>query len=148
MPPCSKNKQKDAGDDLELPLAPMNYMVANTSESTTVDTETSSDQPVGADPLIKQSKSNTTKVHVKFIAPRTTGLVIAGIMHSLSGGVCHSLGDQSLGTSVEEINLFFQLDVDTMAVKIMKEEVVRLKDEFSGSYKNDQLKVLVQDAYK
>jgi len=40
-----------------------------------------------------------------------------------------------LGTLVEERNPLFQLDVDTRTVKTMKEELVRFKVEFPGSYK-------------
>ena len=43
------------------------------------------------------------EVHAQVVAPSTTGLAIAGSMYSLSGGVCHSLGDQSLGTLGDEM---------------------------------------------
>ncbi len=89
----------------------------------------------------------THKVQAKVVVSSTSGLAIAGSMHSLTGGVCLSLGDQSLGTSVEEINPFFQLDVDTMTVKTMKDELIRLKVELTSSYKKNQLKVLLKDAY-
>ena len=88
-----------------------------------------------------------TKVHAQVVAPSTTGLAIAGSMRSLSGGVCHSLGDQSLGTSGEEINPFLQLDVDSITIKTMNEELTRLKVEYTTSSKKDQLKVLLKEAY-
>ena len=95
--------------------------------------------PTSLDSLM-ELKSDT-KVQAKVIAPSTSDLAIAGSMHSFSGDVCHSLGDQSLGALVEEINPFFQLDVDTMTVKTMKEELIRLKVELTSSYKKDQLRV-------
>ena len=91
--------------------------------------------------------TSTHKVQAKVVVPSTSGLAKSGSMHSLSGSVCHSIDDQFLGTSVEEINPFFQLDVDTMTVKTMREELIRLKVELSSSYKKDQLKELIKDAY-
>lgn len=97
------------------------------------------------DPLM-ELKSDT-EVHAQVVVPSTSGLAIAGSVRSLSGGVCHSLGDQSLGTSGEEINPFLQLDVDSMTIKTMKEELTRLKVEYTPSSKKDQLKILLKEAY-
>ncbi len=80
------------------------------------------------------------EVHARVIAPSTTGLAIAGSTYSLSGGVCHSLGDQSLGTLGDEIDPFFQLDVDSLAIMAIKEELDRLEVEYTSA-KKDQLKV-------
>jgi hypothetical protein len=52
-----------------------------------------------------------------------------------------------LGTSGEEINPFLQLDVDSMTIKTMNEELTRLKVEYTTSSKKDQLKVLLKEAY-
>ena len=76
--------------------------------------------PTNIDPLM-ELKSDT-KVHAQVVAPSISGLAIAGSVRSIAGGVCHSLGDQSLGTSGEEINPFLQLDIDSMTIKTMKEE--------------------------
>jgi hypothetical protein len=86
------------------------------------------------------------EVHAQVVAPSTTGLAIAGSMYSLSGGVCHSLGDQSLGTLGDEIDPFFQLDVDSLTIMAIKEELDRLEIEYTSA-KKDELKVQLKAAY-
>ena len=92
--------------------------------------------------------NSTTQVQVKVFAHHTSGLAIAGSMHSLPGGVCHSIGDQSLGTLMEDIDPFIQLDVDTITVKTMHEELVRLDVHYTGNKNKDQLNTLLQQAHK
>jgi len=101
--------------------------------------------PTNIDPLM-ELKSDT-EVHAQVVAPSISGLAIAGSVRSIAGGVCHSLGDQSLGTSGEEINPFLQLDIDSITIKTMKDELTRLKVEYTPSSKKDQLKVLLKEAY-
>jgi hypothetical protein len=151
MPPIKRNKKNPVDHST------LNVLGDDTATHQFHHTVLPLSVPGGATPTLTDQKDTNldflmglksdTKVQAKAVVPSTSGLAIAGSMHSLSGGVCHSLGDQSLGTLVEEINPFLNFDVDAMTVKTMKDELHRLKVELTSSYKKDQLKVLLKDAH-
>ena len=51
-----------------------------------------------------------------------------------------------MGVSADEIDPFFQLDVDSLTIMAIKEELGRLEVEYT-SVKKDQLKVQLKGAY-
>lgn len=145
MPPTSKKKAAitndqpiNHGSDKESNEHEVNPQTIN-SKQTSKKHRSDGFQDSISQPLI--DSNSTTQVQVKVFAHHTSGLAIAGSMHSLPGGVCHSIRDQSLGTLMEDIEPFIQLDVDTITVKTMHEELVRLYVHYAGNKNKDQLKL-------